>query len=840
MTLLVVTLRVNAAETVVLQYRDHWLQLPLAELQAFAKGGQTSPALQAYLQTVQTSPEDVRKWLTTSISPPRNTLLPEEFVLLQISKTLGDVSAVEDLGSLRTALGTAYRGDRSFSVLEVLQSYPKGSVRLTLNRLGQAYADINLFVTRIEPIFQVAKALLPELVCDCLGTPTPSQAEAVKQSPASVVYSQSHNAIKALFTTAEPRTALVSQLPAVGEFNRRTTGGNRDRYLAYENTQVVFAFGPIRPSISVGELTRFVETGALSPGWRSMLRLAKVNPENLRTALAQEVTADLQFLDTALNSLLGEFALYQVAEILQTPSGSASTKALRSAIILAADDNRFSLLELLQHYPTTELHIDGVRLARLGKTASRLTSQGDPVNQVADIEGWLVQLQTSAADAVCKCEQGQPADGAGSTSAVLAADVPQISAATLAKFLPAEWQPVAPHREDRGPIKVVWLAGTPYEMGYQHGQLLHDEIASLGQEPIDIARFIGKGFGFGRLAAKRSYPSILDECAGLVDATHDLGITTDVCLIGAYADVFQEVLGYTLPKELFWDGCNQFVAANAATTTGQLYHGSSVDNDAKPVPYVINNPVVFVRQPVGALPHVFVTYPAVVWPNSGMNVAGVSLGLDTAHPNNSEELSLVGRSNVQIMAKVLETATSFDEARTLMETQPRVRANLIMITDGKSKQAGVFEFTGKSLGIRGLQENGVLYTTNHMVLPEMADRQAQPLDPSSLSRFDRLSQLLEPEGSSSYYGQIDPSVMAKILRDRVNPYTGEASPLDLFDDDASPGGNGALRQAIYDPAGLRFWVAAGPPPVPENPFVCFSMGQLLKLPNAAPCNEPTM
>ena len=47
-----------------------------------------------------------------------------------------------------------------------------------------------------------------------------------------------------------------------------------------------------------------------------------------------------------------------------------------------------------------------------------------------------------------------------------------------------EWKPIAPHREDRGPIKVVWLRGTPYEMGYQHGQLLHDEIASLGGREI--------------------------------------------------------------------------------------------------------------------------------------------------------------------------------------------------------------------------------------------------------------------------------------------------------------------------------------------------------------------
>jgi hypothetical protein len=223
-----------------------------------------------------------------------------------------------------------------------------------------------------------------------------------------------------------------------------------------------------------------------------------------------------------------------------------------------------------------------------------------------------------------------------------------------------------------------------------------------------------------------------------------------------------------------------------------------------------------------------------------MNVAGISLGLDTAHPNSPDELSLVGRSNVQIMAKILETATNFDEANQIMATQPRVRANLILIADGKSQQAGVFEFTGKSLAVRPLQPNGVLYVTNHFVTSEMYEKQPLPVDPSSQSRFDRFSQLLEPDQPGSLYGQLQPERMAQVLRDRTNPYTKVVSPLNLFDDDASPGGNGALRQAIYDPGRLKFWIAAGQPPIPENPFVCFSMNELLNLPNASPCQSPQM
>ena len=39
-----------------------------------------------------------------------------------------------------------------------------------------------------------------------------------------------------------------------------------------------------------------------------------------------------------------------------------------------------------------------------------------------------------------------------------------------------DWTPVSPHKELRGNYTIVWLEGTPYEMGFQHGTLLHDEI----------------------------------------------------------------------------------------------------------------------------------------------------------------------------------------------------------------------------------------------------------------------------------------------------------------------------------------------------------------------------
>ncbi|MCZ7582905.1 MAG: hypothetical protein M5R36_05955 [Deltaproteobacteria bacterium] len=74
------------------------------------------------------------------------------------------------------------------------------------------------------------------------------------------------------------------------------------------------------------------------------------------------------------------------------------------------------------------------------------------------------------------------------------------------------WQPVAPHREDRGAWHVVWLAGNAYEMGYQHGELMHDEIAEGmawldDMNVIDVVIPVAKALGFGISRSKHRFPN---------------------------------------------------------------------------------------------------------------------------------------------------------------------------------------------------------------------------------------------------------------------------------------------------------------------------------------------
>lgn len=400
------------------------------------------------------------------------------------------------------------------------------------------------------------------------------------------------------------------------------------------------------------------------------------------------------------------------------------------------------------------------------------------------------------------------------------------------------WQPVPSHREDRGIIKVVWLQGSPYDMGYQQGKLLHDEIASLPKELIEGLGFFGRSLGLARLAMRRSHPDAIAECRGLVNATKDLGLTLDGCMMLAFGDVYHEFFGHALPSILFNDGCSNFIAAGRATKDGHLYYAHSLDQNRQPIDYLLKNPTVFVRQPKDGIPYVTLNAPGFFWGYEGMNAAGITISIDNARPI-PDELSATGGSNVQTMARILQHASSYKQAREMMESQQRMRANIISIADGKSRQAGVFEMTGKSTAVREIDDLGVIYATNHFVVPEMVDKDIDSSASSTL-RYDRLKQLLEPGEAYSRYGKIDPAIMVEILRDRVNPYNLKASPPHVYDDDASIASNGALWQVVFDPERLLFWVAAGEVPVPSSPFVCFSLGEMLGQPNAASCQLPAI
>jgi Acyl-coenzyme A:6-aminopenicillanic acid acyl-transferase len=398
----------------------------------------------------------------------------------------------------------------------------------------------------------------------------------------------------------------------------------------------------------------------------------------------------------------------------------------------------------------------------------------------------------------------------------------------------APWEPIEPHRETYEGWTIVWLAGTAHEMGVQQGTLLHEELAAgvdwLNEyHLIDLLLPVARWLGLTDIARENSYPDVLQECQGLVETAGDVGWTMDLCLLLNFGDMLVEFLADGFPPaQALAPGCSQIVASGEATVDGRLYHGRGLDWSE--IDYLLDYPVIFVRQPVDGIPHAFIGFPGNLSPYSGINAAGISVASNENDPIDNSVHDRVGRSHVQMQAQLLKYADSLEAAEDFILAQDHMTVEIITVADGNTGEAAVFEMTAVTTAVRRMVD-GVVIATNHFLAPE-----TDPLDEetgdSSRRRLERAQELVEKDGAETGWGSIDAEYLVSVLRDRTNPDTGEVSPPGTFDDNNSIATNGAIYQMVFAPGDLCFWVAAGEIPVPEQPFVGFSLGELLQLPDA--------
>jgi len=168
--------------------------------------------------------------------------------------------------------------------------------------------------------------------------------------------------------------------------------------------RIVFTYGPIRQAVTIQELETLAETGQATGGLRFLLGVAGVSPEAAQRVLTHEVGASLLFLDRALNSVPGEYLLFQMGYIFHTPARVDNIQALRSALVLSAvDKNSVSLLRFFQNYPTQDMMVDGVQMAR---TAREISSFVNRVGEKAEVP--LAAVRNFLDGIVCECESPSP------------------------------------------------------------------------------------------------------------------------------------------------------------------------------------------------------------------------------------------------------------------------------------------------------------------------------------------------------------------------------------------------------------------------------------------------
>lgn len=308
--------------------------------------------------------------------------------------------------------------------------------------------------------------------------------------------------------------------------------------------------------------------------------------------------------------------------------------------------------------------------------------------------------------------------------------------------------------------RVLFLNGTPAQMGRQQGELMKKELHDVVNKivyGVGVGSSFAKGrwfFGEIEAAHKRLSPFISERTYREIDAMADAaGVHRQE---GRLANFFPELFH-----------CSGFAITGDATVGGRMYHGRVLDY-LKGVG-LEQNAVVMVYKPDVGNAWVNCGYAGFVGTVTAMNEKGISVG----EMGGRGEGNWDGKPMAQLLREVMESASTLDEAVAIMRKDPRTCAYYYVVSDGKSK---------KAVGIAATPETFETVTLGqaHPLLPDAVK------DAVLLSAGDRYKTLVArvKEG----YGKFDDAKARELM----------TRPVAM---------NSCIQAVLFAPDSLDFWVA---------------------------------
>jgi len=256
-------------------------------------------------------------------------------------------------------------------------------------------------------------------------------------------------------------------------------------------------------------------------------------------------------------------------------------------------------------------------------------------------------------------------------------------------LFPLEGEPIAINVrggwiEDREGITILHVSGTNYEMGYQHGYLLKDEISISYRILIEF--FDEYGWSQSDLLEKwnvlKNYipGTYLCEIAGIVDGS------------GLFLDTIGIInIAHDVANLIF---CSGAILWGSATIDGELIHMRSTDlsiflKDPITDTYFQENQIFIVRDPIDGFASMYPTTPGDIGSYGGINENGIGIGETTCITSDS---TIHGTTASLRMRMVLDSASNIDEAIEIMDSNRTCGWNLL-ISDGNLPEGFILEQT---------------------------------------------------------------------------------------------------------------------------------------------------
>ena len=331
--------------------------------------------------------------------------------------------------------------------------------------------------------------------------------------------------------------------------------------------------------------------------------------------------------------------------------------------------------------------------------------------------------------------------------------------------------------------RVLFLEGTPEEMGAQHGALLKKEIK-------DLVNHILYGVGVGSSFAKgRWFFGEIEEAQGRIHPFIDARYLAEMDAIAlATGHEKEEIRLSNFFPELFH--CSGFALFGDATVGGKMYHGRILD-------YLRGmgleqNAVVIVSKPDKGNAWVNVSYAGFIGSVTAMNEKHVAIG----EMGGRGEGNWDGKPMAQLVREVMEKANNLDEAVAIMRKGPRTCEYYYVISDAKTKAAAGIAATSTTFEV-------VKPGEAHPRLPHAIK------DAVLMSAGDRYEELAKRVQAS--HGKFT----ADNARDLMT------RPVCM---------NSNIHSVLFDPETLDFWVANADSknPASHTRYTKYNLAELLK------------
>jgi len=224
---------------------------------------------------------------------------------------------------------------------------------------------------------------------------------------------------------------------------------------------------------------------------------------------------------------------------------------------------------------------------------------------------------------------------------------------------------------DGGPeVKILYLWGTPYQMGYAHGKLL-------GREATDFYRSVIAAM----CEAMGVEPERLDEVWKLMEPYIDDRFKEEMRGLadGSGVDLRTIRRAHAIP-ELSEYHCTFFAAWGEATADGHLHQIRALDYATEAG--IQNHPALIIYRPEGRNAFAAVSWVGFIGVVTGMNEKGIVMSEIGDHYGDEKE-TLEGEPFIFLARRLLEDASTLQEAREIIEGAHRTSSYLYCIGDAK-------------------------------------------------------------------------------------------------------------------------------------------------------------